>query len=222
MVEGEGDVESAPLITKRLITDYSNEAWNSVFVDEFPIRVGDVTKLVKNGYSNWRRKLRLCLKRPNLGGVILLLDGDIRRVNGVDFCPVNVARVLAKEARGTGAGYLFSLGVTFALQEFETWGIASCESLSGFNFSDGLGMNKDLAPPNDNLEAAPRNAKGWISDNMTSGSYSETRHQVELAKALDFDEIRSRSIRSFARFENSIAQLVSAIASNQHVSTPAT
>ena len=220
IVEGEGDVESAPVITKRLIEECSHNAWGNVFIDSEPIRIGDVTKVVKDDYKEWRRKLGVCRRRKNLGGVLLLLDGDIRKVGGAEFCAVTVARTLALEAKKTGAGKDFSVCVTFARQEFETWGIASCKSLSGLTFADGLQLKLDLAVPNTSLEEAPRNAKKWITSNMVSGTYSETRHQKDIARNLDFEEIRSNGIRSFVRFENSITELLCAIENNEHVSTP--
>jgi len=99
----------------------------------------------------------------------------------------------------------------FACQEFESWLIAGVESLAGKPLKDGRpGVKAGIAPPDKNLEAAPRDAKRWLRKATVSG-YSPARDQAALAKIVDLDLIRNRPMRSFRRLENALSQIVSAI-----------
>ncbi len=80
-VEGEGEADAAPALIKRLLIEKGGQ--HSVLVDDNPFRVGSISKLVKAEFCQWKRFLAASLKRPNVGGVLLMLDGDIR------FFPVN-------------------------------------------------------------------------------------------------------------------------------------
>ena len=56
--------------------------WHDILLDDNPFRVGSVDKLVKADFHDWKRFLGASLKRPNVGGVLLILDGDIEKVGG--------------------------------------------------------------------------------------------------------------------------------------------
>jgi hypothetical protein len=232
LVEGEGDMEAAPVLIDRLLKDYnaSNPIFDVVFLDHKPFRVGEYSKIRRNraaskvhDFSEWRRLLQAAVKsRTNVGGCVLLLDGDSEaKVEGKPFCAARAARILAAEAQKVGAGKLFSLAIVFACMEFESWLIAGAESLVNKTLSDGRQGIKALpheipADP----EKAPRDAKGWFRRIMTMG-YKPTRDQVELAQIVDIGLVRDRKMRSFRRLESAVGGLIDAIRAGSHVVTPA-
>ncbi len=219
LVEGQGDVEAAPVLLKRLLGEY--HAFDIVFPDPAPFRVGEYGRISRNDFGEWRRFLEAAAKRRDLGGCLLLLDGDSPlKVEGQAFCAARAARRLAEEARKVGAGAVFSVAIVFACMEFESWLIAGAQSLAGKSFLDGRKGLPDMTEqiPAD-PETAPRDAKGWFRARIKSG-YSPTRDQKELTELVDLGVIRQVGMRSFQRLESALGQLVAAIRSGQHVVTP--
>src|SRR5947209_16777438 len=92
-VEGEGEADAVPKLVRKLLTGQG--AWETVGLDEAPFRVGQINKLVKENYREWKRKLEASRKRRNVGAVLLILDGDVKKVAGKAFCAAEVARSLA-------------------------------------------------------------------------------------------------------------------------------
>ena len=181
-VEGDGDVDAVPTLVKQVIksTGGSHEVW----LDDPPFRVGSVDKLVKEDFRNWKRFLGASLKRPNVGGVLLILDGDIDKIGGKTFCAATVAKYLAGAAMHVGAGKTFSVAVVFARQEYETWLIAGMASLAGQFLPDGRRIDANAKAPEGDLEASPRDAKKWLNA-VIEGGYKPTRDQVALTKLVD-------------------------------------
>jgi hypothetical protein len=217
-VEGEGESEAVPRLVKRLLTEQA--AWDAVILDEDSFRVGSVNRLAKDGFREWKRKLGAALKRTNVGAVLLLLDGDVKRVGSDEFCVVAVARSLAKEAVTVGAGKTFSAAVVFAIKEYESWLIAGIESLAGVKLPDG----RLIAPigtkaPEGDLEQSPRDAKGWLGDRI-EGGYKPTRDQLAMTDMVDLQVVRDRQLRSFHRLESALGQLVAALRADKPVATP--
>ena len=197
LVEGEGDAAAAPILVKRLLSEYA--AFDLVILDAAPLRVGEYSRVSKGDFSPWRRLLQVAAKRKDCAGCILLLDGDSRtRVDDQPFCAMRAARHLAAEARTVGGGSLFSVAIVFACMEFESWLIAGASSLVGKSFSDGrrVIVSQCLEVPSA-PEVAPRDAKGWLRSVMGPGGYSPTRDQAELTDLVDLSAIRSRQMRSF-------------------------
>ena len=64
-VEGEGEAEAVPRLVKRLLTEQN--AWDAVSLDDNTFRVGEINKLVKDNYREWKRKLAASLKRRDVG-----------------------------------------------------------------------------------------------------------------------------------------------------------
>jgi hypothetical protein len=157
-VEGEGESDAVPTLVKRLLNEKGG--WNDILLDASPFRVGSVDKLVKGDFRDWKRFLGASLKRPNVGGVLLILDGDIPKAGGKAFCATALARSLAGEAIHVGAGRTFSVAIVFARQEYETWLIAGVTSLAGKRLPDGRLIDPDAKAPEGDLEAGPRDAKG--------------------------------------------------------------
>ena len=216
-VEGEGEADAVPRLVKRLLTEQN--AWDVVYLDDRPFRVGQVQKLLKESCGEWNRKLAASLKRRDVGGVLLLLDGDITRIGSEMFCAAETAKVLARVAAKIGGGKTFSVAVVFARQEYETWFIAGIQSLAGRHLPDGRVIDPSATAPGGDLEENPRNAKGWLSQ-VIQGGYKPTRDQATLSDMIDLQQVRVRQLRSFHRLESAISELVSAIRSEKHITTP--
>ena len=217
-VEGDGDEIAMPHLISRLLTEQN--AWDAIILDPNPFRVGQINKLLKDDYREWKRKLQACLKRPKVGGILLILDGDIKRViGGGSFCAASVAQSLAEVAKTVGGGSIFSVASVFAVQEYESWLIAGVESFSGKTFPDERTVPSDIKPPDGNLEESPRGAKGWLH-RAIEGGYKETRDQITLTQWLDLELVRNRGMRSFIRLESAVTELVTAIRDDRHIVSP--
>jgi hypothetical protein len=175
--------------------------------------------LVKDDFHEWKRFLGASLKRPNVGGVSLILDGDIEKVGGKDFCAVSVARSLAGAAIHVGAGRTFSVAVVFARQEYETWLIAGVASLASQRLPDGRRIQPHAKAPEGDLEASPRDAKGWLRS-IVDGGYKPTRDQAALTRLVDLELIRARKLRSFQRLESAVSSLLQAIQDTTPIVSP--
>jgi hypothetical protein len=216
-VEGDGEADAAPTLVRRLLTEQGD--WHDILLDDNPFRVGSVGKLVKEDFRDWKRFLGASLKRPNVGGVLLILDGDIAKVSGKEFCAAAVAKSLAVAAIHVGAGETFSLAVVFARQEYETWLIAGVASLTGQRLPDGRFIERNAKAPEGNLEASPRDAKGWLRA-IVDGGYKPTRDQAALTRLVDLEVIRARELRSFRRLESAVSSLLEAIRCNRPIVSP--
>ena len=183
-VEGDGEADAVPTLVKRLLKEKGE--WHDILLDDDPFRVGSVDKLVKADFRNWKRFLGASLKRPNVGGVLLILDGDIEKVGGKEFCAAAVAKSLAGAAMHVGAGETFSVAVVFARQEYETWLIAGVASLAGQRLPDGRLIKPNAKAPEGDLEASPRDAKGWLRA-IVDGGYKPTRDQAALTRLVDLE-----------------------------------
>ncbi|MHB1155779.1 MAG: DUF4276 family protein [Phycisphaerales bacterium] len=221
--EGAGEVQSLPILAKRLLGD--KNGWDVLHMDKAPpLRVGNVHRLAKNGFAEWKKSLGNALKRRDVGAMLVVLDGDadwfptsLKR----PFCAMTTAIEFAKVAREqVGAGQGFSLAMVFACMEYESWLIAGVQSLVGQKMEDGRWAIKNAVDilPND-PESAPRDAKGWLSDHMEMG-YSPTRDQALLTKLVDLSVVRDRRLKSFQRLERAIEELINANRTGSHVCTP--
>ena len=199
-VEGDGEADAVPVLVKRLLTDRGE--WHGILLDEAPFRVGSADKLVKGNFSDWKRFLGASLKRSNVGGVLLIFDGDIEKIGGKAFCAATVARSLAGAAKDVGAGQTFSVAVVFARQEFETWLIAGVDSLAGQRLPDGRRIDANARAPAGDLEAGPRDAKGWLRP-FVDGGYKPTRDQAAIR-----------------RLESAVTSLIEAIRSDAPIASP--
>jgi hypothetical protein len=216
-VEGEGEADAVPTLVKRLLKEKGE--WYDILLDDSPFRVGSVDKLVKEDFRDWKRFLGASLKRPNVGGVLLILDGDIAKVGGKEFCAAAVAKSLAVAAIPVGAGETFSVAVVVARQEYETWLIAGVASLAGQRLPDGRLIERNAKAPEGDLEASPRDAMGWLRA-IVDGGYKPTRDQAALTRLVDLEVIRARKLRSFRRLESAVSSLLEAIRCNRPIVSP--
>jgi hypothetical protein len=213
-VEGKGDEDAAQSLLSKLLT--LENAWDCVFLDSRAFRVGNLHGLTRKHSEKWLRHLRAAhASRPNLGAVLLVLDGDLdswRAADGASrqFCVVDAAKHLAQIAYQGGIHKLFSLGIVFARQEFESWIIA------------GLAPDSAELKPATELpqapEESPRDAKRWLARHVHEG-YRPTEDQGRLAGLIDVESAASKS-RSFQRLRSAVKQLTAAIRAGRPVITP--
>jgi hypothetical protein len=208
-VEGDGDVKAVPSLVGGLLTHLPDELQGQLFLDNAPMRVGGIHQITGTRQDNLRRHLGNANRRSALGAVLLALDGDADSVEGQPFCTAQTARTIAQRARVEGAGTLFSFAVVFLRQEYESMLLAVGNQLPGLR----AGVTLPAAP-----EEAPRDAKGWLHDNLIGG-YNPTEHQLELTRAVR-DWTAVRPLRSFRRLENSLNQLATAVATGNHIVSP--
>jgi len=216
-VEGEGESAAAPVLIKRFLTELN--AWDAVFLDLEPFRVGQVNALMRRDFYKWKRWLRASQKRSDLGAVLLLLDGDVVPVGQSVLCPASTGQLLSAAARETGAASTFSAATVFALREFESWFIAGFDSLAGRSMPDGRLIRNTIAVPSGDLEQSPRDAKGWMRTAI-DGGYKPTRDQAILSEMIDLQMIRDKQLRSFQRLETAVESLVTAMRSGNHLVSP--
>lgn len=215
-VEGEGEADAAPTLVRRLVAGQGGG--DCLLVDDKPFRVGSVGNLVKSDFLKWKKFLKACRTRSNVGGVLLILDGDTK-AGGKVFCAAQTARTLAEQAKDVGAGVTFSIAVVFARQEYETWLIPWVASLAAQRLPDGRLIKPQAKSPEGDLEASPRDAKGWL-DAMIEGGYRPTRDQSALTSMVDLGAIRARELRSFQRLESAVSRLLEAFRNGEHIVSP--
>ena len=226
MVEGAADQSAVPVLAQKIITQL--RGWDSLFIKESDVfRVGNLSKIVsKQNEDCFLRFLKSAEKKPNLGAVLLLLDGDanseqrFHTSKGVmSFCAKEMGTFLALRAKEeTGAGTVFSFTSIFAMQEFESWILAGNPK-----FAELLRRENERRHDNQkiNTEIAPRDVKGKIKE-LTGEIYREKLDQERFTSGIDIDlMLRSEPcIRSFRRLYHAFEQILEAIRSGKHVATP--
>ncbi len=217
-VEGDGDETSVPVLVKRLITE--SNLWDHISLDPETYRVGEVGGLLRQNATKWITKLGAARKKRNFGGVLLLLDGDTKKISKKAFCPLEIGHTLSERAKNEGAGVTFSVTTVFAMKEYESWLIAGVESLAGTILPDGRQcIRAGVKAPEGDLEQSPRDAKGWLRFNSASG-YKPSRDQELLTQLVSTDMIRKRKMKSFQRLEHALRQMAVAFESGNHIVTP--
>jgi hypothetical protein len=208
-VEGDGDVLAVPALVGRLLTHLPDALQGQLFLDNAPMRIGKVEQVTGKRQGDLLRHLGNATRRSKFGAALLILDGDADRVEGQLFCAVEVARTIAKRAGGAGAGTTFSFAAVFLRQEYESLLLAVANQLPD--------LKAGISPP-PGPEEAPRDAKGWLHDNLIDG-YNAPDRQLELTRVVQ-DWSPVRALRCFTRLEHALAELAYAVASGQHVATP--
>lgn len=226
-VEGEGDAAAMPPLAQRVVSEIG--AHDALYVDPEPYRAKGVATLVKDNCRKWHNWLQSAGKtRPNLGAVLLVLDGDLDRVppywstythkfGTSEFCAHRTAAMLGEEARTVRAGEMYSVASVFVMKEFETWLLGGIESLRGKSLAGARGIvPMNATCPAIDLERK-RDAEGELRKIIPL--YSKSLDQGVLAREVDLEVVRNRC-RSFRRFCSAVQQLADAIRSGQHVVTP--
>lgn len=185
VVEGHGEVQSLPLLLRRLLL----ARFPGDYVDVLrPIRAPR-DKLV-NDEKELARVLALAqAKARDDGAILLLLDAD-------DDCPAELGnRMRLRCGKMTGVS---RVGVVLACREYESWFLAAADSLAGYR-----GLPKDLTAPADPEVA--RDAKGWVRQHR--GLYDSRLDQAALTSRIDL-EAAERNSRSFRKLCSEIETIL--------------
>jgi Domain of unknown function (DUF4276) len=183
VVEGHGETASVPILVRRIAAAIDP----AISVDIGHIRVSK-SKLVKHG--ELERAVALAAMRSENGGIVVVLDAD-------DDCPAQLGPSLLARVRNTRPDRPST--VVLANREFESWFLASAESLRGHRK-----LPAGLESPQD--PEAIRGAKEWLSDRIGGGVYSPTVDQAGLTSA--FDLTQAKRAPSFDKCYREIVRLL--------------
>jgi hypothetical protein len=174
IVEGKGEEDALPILIRKIAQErgvYPRIAK--------PFRL-DAGKMMKP--DELARAISFQSTRVGpVGGVLVLRDGDDKNMTCVDIAD----RLRAASSTGVNA----RVEVVVAIQEYESWFLASMDSLR--SHSSVRDDAEYLGDPE-----SPRDAKGRLRDMMTE-SYRETLHQARFSSLIDLQQAgpRSRSLR---------------------------
>ena len=196
IVEGESEVETVPLLIRRIAAN---------LYPELPIVVLPPIRRPRNQVvkeNELEREVEFVARQiGGQGAIFIIFDSD-------DDCPAELGPALfhrASQARSD-----LPIAVVLAKHEFEAWFLAAAESLRGQR-----GLRNDIHPPND--PEAIRGAKEWLSQQMeNSRTYRETRDQPALTALFDIEQARQAD--SFDKCYRDIVRLLDEL---QTVSEPA-
>lgn len=178
IVEGHGEVAALPVLLRRL------GEWKTpgTFVHiPPPIRVHKDRFL--NRETEFNRHLLLAAGKSHANGwILILLDAD-------DDCPKERSAEIVRRAEHCLPHQRIS--VVMANREYEAWFIAAAQSLHG---QRGFSYDARQAV----AAEQPRNAKGWISQQMKSGCYGEVVDQPAFSARMDLQQAYDGS-RSFRK-----------------------
>ena len=188
IVEGQSEVESVPLLLRRLIHG------QAVFTIEIrrPIRVKR-QRVVKP--AELERAVELAAMQPNCRAILVLLDAD-------DDCPALLGPDLLHRAQAVRSD--LPCRVVLAKAELESWFVGSVESLRGCR-----GIGPEATSPEAPEEI--RGAKGWLTRQMPVGrTYLEVDDQPALASRVDVEQARQRC-DSFDKFVRDVEAIVASV-----------
>jgi len=177
IVEGQSEVESVPVLMRRLQNDWR------IFNLEIgkPVR-SKRYQIVRE--EELERRVKLAMSRPDCQAVVIVLDAD-------DDCPKTLAPQLLSRARNVAQD--IPVSVVMPKSELESWFVGSIESLRGAH-----GISEDASSP-ENPEDI-RGAKEFLTNAMESQRhYIETADQPALAAVFNIDQAH-RNCRSFRKF----------------------
>ncbi len=180
VVEGHGEVEAITILVRR-IADKMEPPENILFTSV--IRTPK-SKLIRDG--ELERAVELAVRSTaGRGGILIVIDAD-------DDCPATIGPILLRRATKIRAN--LPIAVVVAKREFESWFIASAESLANH-----AGLPADLQSPADPENI--RGAKEWLSQRMRgTRSYSPTLDQPSMAQQFDLElALRADSFEKFHR-----------------------
>ena len=126
------------------------------------------------------------------------------------YCAKELAHSLAQRARVLNL--LQTVAIVCAKCEYETWFLASLETIAGYNLGGRPGLPAG-SQYEDNVEEL-RNVKGWLTQRMPDGrAYKETSDQASMTARIDIRLAQSHS-RSFRRLCHALNRILGAI--DQH------
>lgn len=186
IVEGRGELSAVPVLLRRIAAEVSPLAHVNVVA---PIRVDRNKMTAPNELED-----AVCFAADRSGPdgrILILLDAD-------DDCPARLGPELLRRARTARSDR--HIRVVMPKSEFESWFLASAETLRGRR-----GIDPYVAAPND--PESIRDAKGWLSARMPRlRPYSPHRDQAGLTSAMDFKT--ARRAPSFDKLWRDVCELL--------------
>jgi hypothetical protein len=185
IVEGHGEVEAMPVLLRRLLA-------------EAQCNLIEIGRPIRRTQSQFRSKegiqagVRLALLQPDCSAIVILFDGE-------DDCPKELGSQVRDWALEVASGT--PCAVIVAYREYETWFLASIESLRG-----RYGI-RDNAAALQNAESR-RDAKGALEEYMpATRAYSETGDQPAMSAIFDMRLTHQRN-RSFRKLVKVIGEVL--------------
>ncbi len=186
IVEGQGDVAAVPVLLRRL-RDEANAGGLDVGRPHRRSR----TLLVKK--DSLQTAVKVAAMQEDCAGILVIFDAD-------DDCPRELAPTLEVWAREAAGGK--ACAVVMANREYESWFLASIETLRG-----KATILSDAAEHPD--PEAPRDAKGELQRRSKGGRYSPTVDQAALTAHLNLESVY-RHCRSFRKLVGAFGVLATA------------
>jgi Domain of unknown function (DUF4276) len=180
IVEGHGEVQALPVLLRRLASN---------IVPEIELHLNPALRVKVASFLNeddgeyFEKYIELAARKAKAwpkSCVLILLDCE-------DSCPAQLGPKILQRAINCRSDVTYL--IVLAHREYETWFLASAESLRGV-----CSLPVNLEPPQ-NAESI-RNAKGWLSEKMPT-PYNEPEHQPRMTSEFDFDQ--ARQTHSFNR-----------------------
>jgi hypothetical protein len=186
IVEGQGEVQAAPALIRRIAQNMFPTITICVKVRRIP-----KSKLVRPcELENAVNALSRQVGRES--PILVLVDAD-------DQCPVELGRDLSSRCQASHRD--LKVSIVIAKREYEAWFLAASDSLVT---SGHLQRSPDFSPHAESVSGA----KEWLTKHMPSGQpYAPTRHQVVFSSIIDLNQ--ARSARSFRKLEKEVLHMLS-------------
>jgi hypothetical protein len=190
IVEGKSEVESVPVLLRRLLQDMGQYA---ITVAK-PVLVHR-TKIVQSG--ELEKAVELARRtREACDAILVLLDAD-------DDPPCILGPDLLARVSGSSGG--IPVSVVLAKSEFEAWFLGSMESLRGVR-------NISMTAVSPEKPEEMRDAKQYLKHQMTAGrTYAETDDQPALAAVFEYQAARTRC-PSFDKLVRDVETMITMLA----------
>jgi hypothetical protein len=186
LVEGDGEVQSVPLLLRRVIAAVSPEI-SPILPKGFRHPSGSILRP-----GGLERAIEAVSERYPRHAILVLIDCD-------DHCPKDLGRSLVERAQQARPD--LAVSIVLAHREYEAWFLAAAESIGGLR-----NLEENLLPPPD--PETVRNAKGWLTARMQSNArYSPTQDQAALSSCFDLTLAHERS-RSFQKLWKEVERLL--------------
>ncbi|HEY6328944.1 MAG TPA: DUF4276 family protein [Blastocatellia bacterium] len=202
IVEGAGDASAVPVLLRKILGG----------LGRYDIAVARAKNA--NGRGNLdkadglERFIRYAWKEPDCGAIVVLVDADKE-------CPAELARSYSE--RIANVGLLFPVVIVCAKRGYETWLVASFETIIGRDLEVTPGPRPDEAPHDAELVPSPA---AWITKRMPKGrSYKKSIDQEAMTHRLDVATASARS-RSFRRLVHAVEQAINSIEVGQKLVSP--
>lgn len=203
IVEGDGEVTAVPILFRKLLGE----------MQRYDIQIAPPKNA--HGIANLQKAeglekfVRHAWKERDCGAIVILLDAD-------NECPVEVAKDFSR--RISAMGVIHTVVIVCAARMYESWFLASFETLVGKELNGRSGLVKSKTPPAE-IESI-RSPKAWLNDCFPKGrAYKETEDQEALSQLLDSSLVKERS-RSFRRLWQALSEALDAIDKNKKIVTP--